>query len=287
MIFLSGYIQKIPAQAAEYRSRCLCLFVLFLFLCLLSCSYLPQGEAIPDLEAERVRSEFGDLVAADRGCRQCLDARVVISLKSAWFRGSIDGYLKIQSPDHLKYVALNPLGQTQAVLATIGDGFHFLSLAERKSYRGTIQEDNTSRENPISKYIPADFPFERSFCLFAGLIFASPPEIERVSRAQDEKGYWLKVGRKAEGRGLVLFDDEKGIVRQYIILDREGRESLKMEYEDHHAAAGCKLPGSITITSSATGADIRLRLTDWRRSSCSEREFHYNTPGNFQEVVFD
>lgn len=273
-----------PGQFCRIQRFCAFFLGLSLLFSFLSCSYLPQGILISEYEAQRVRAEFNALVASGKTCRKCLDARVVISVSSAWFKGSADGFLKVQSPDRLKYVFLNPLGQTMAILVTDGEEFHFLSLPERTSYLGTAEEAGSSPDNPFARYMPAEFPFKRSFPLFTGRLFAEPAPVGAVRRAEDEKGYWLEMRRGGRKSGLVLFDDRGGVVREYIILDGEGRESLKFSYDDYLLGNSCRLPGRITISSPEQGADVRLHLTDWRKASCMEGEFHYDVPPSFEEV---
>lgn len=258
--------------------------VLPLLFVLFSCSYLPRGVQIPGREARRVEAGFRDLLASQEECSRCLNAEVVISLKSTWFSGSMEGYLQIMPPANLKYVVLNPLGQTQLVLATDGDSFHLLSLPERKSYRGKLRPDQSGSDSSFAKYVPAGFPFDRSFHLFTGGIFSGPVEIVRVGRAEEEGGYWLEIGNDNDNRGLILFDHNQGVIRQYIILDREGRESLKLVYGNYSREEGCNLPGLIKIDSREERADIKLRLMDWRKSSCSEDDFHYQAPARFEEI---
>ncbi|MFW5906560.1 MAG: hypothetical protein ACOCTJ_03175, partial [Desulfobia sp.] len=72
-----------------------------------------------------------------------------------------------------------------------------------------------------------------------------------------------------------------------IILDREGRESLKLVYENYSQEGGCNLPGIIKISSREQRADIKLRLMNRRKSSCSEDDFHYQAPASFEEVHLD
>ncbi|MFP3983719.1 MAG: DUF4292 domain-containing protein [Desulfurivibrionaceae bacterium] len=258
--------------------------LLFVFF---SCSYLPQGVQVPDQEAGRVKAEFEDTIASQKECSQCLNARMVISLKSTWFSGSMDGYLQVMPPASLKYVALNPLGQTQLVLVSDGDSFHLLSLPEKKSYRGELKPAESGKDRSFTKYVPAGFPFDRSFYLFTGRIFSGPVEIVRVRKAREEEGYWLEIGNDNDSRSLVLFDDLQRLIRQYIILDREGRESLKLVYENYSQEGGCNLPGIIKISSREQRADIKLRLMNRRKSSCSEDDFHYQAPASFEEVHLD
>lgn len=262
-------------------------FLLPLFLTIISCSYLPRGIQIPEHEVRRVKTEFQDLVASQKECVQCLDARVVISLESTWFEGSIDGYLKLRSPDFLKYVALNPLGQTQAILVTDGDNFHFLSLPERKSYRGKIRDGDFFESNSYARYLPSGFPLDRSFYLFTGRTAPGPLEIRKVRESEDGNGYWLELSNNVDRRSLILFDDLRQVIRQHIFLDREGRESLKIVYRNYQAETGCDLPSLIKASSPDRGTDIRLRLADWRQSSCGENEFYYDTPPDFEEEIVE
>ncbi|MFO7760805.1 MAG: DUF4292 domain-containing protein [Thermodesulfobacteriota bacterium] len=280
---LSGYL------VLFYRIKRLSFFFFLLpsLLALISCSYLPRGIQISDHEARRIRAEFNDLLASQEIHQRCLDSRVVISLKSTWLTGSLNGYLQIMPPDRLKYVVLDPLGRTQVILLADGDNFHYLSLSEKKSYRGQVKAVDHLSEKPYAKYIPADFPFDRSFYLLTGTIFAGPVEVDRVRRAKNEDGYWLEIKNDAGGRSLILFDDLRQIIRQYIILDRNGERGLKFTYEDYRPRANFKLPGLVSLDSPEHGADIRLRLTDWRELSCSEEQFHYETPGSFESEQWE
>lgn len=252
---------------------CLCLF------CLAGCAILPGMEEISAREKERLTREFREIVARQQLCNCCLDAQATVSFSSIWQKGTLSGYLQAMSPSYLKFLAVNPLGQTLAILVTDGDSFRYVPVFESKQYEGKVTGTT------YAKYAPAGFLPEHGFYWLIGRLYPGRIKILDVTRDGQGQGYWFAVSYGNGTRSLVLLDEQRRVLLRHIVINDQDEKIFNVLY-DEYTAGDCPLPGKVTVTALAHNSTMEIRLTDWLEApSFSLDDFTYDAPPSFDRVV--
>jgi hypothetical protein len=255
----------------------------FCMLCFLSgCSALPARIPLSGSESIIVKESFKELVGNQHQCENSLDADITVSLKSRLYSGTMNGYLQLKAPASLKLVGINPFGQPLVVLVSNGEHFKYALLGESLSYDGNVDSE------AFRKYVPTGFEPSSSFYTITGKL--SPGELRIISISDDKegRGAWLELEDVDDNtRSLVLFDQEQLLIHQYLQLDSGGDVTMKVGYSGHFPGP-CRLPASITISSSNYSGELMIRLKDWRPDrSSSAADFEFKLPLNFKRVILN
>ena len=242
------------------------------------CATLPDTVDIRETEKERAASRFKEMIARQQQCRCCIDAQASVTFSSIWYKGTLSGYLQAMSPSFLKFMGINPLGQPLAVFVTDGDTFHYVAVPESKEYEGKV------RGTTYAKYAPEGFLPEHGFYWLIGRLYPGKIKILNVSRDKKDEGYWFEISYGNGTTSLVLFQEEKDVLRRHIVLNAEGDRILNVLYDDYSDSL-CPLPGKVTVTSLIHNSTMELRLFDWLPEvTFSKQDFTYKVPPAFERV---
>jgi hypothetical protein len=251
---------------------CLCLLLLG------GCAMLPRTVAVSAEEEERLTADFTAMVARQQECHCCIDAQAMVAFSSIWQKGKLSGYLQAMAPSYLKFLAVNPLGQTMAVFVTDGEFFRYVSVLDARQHEGNVAGTT------YAKYAPAGFLPEHGFYWLIGRLYPGRIGILEVSRDRDGQGYWVEVSYGNGTRSLVLYNEKQGVLRRHIVVNDKGEKIFDVLYDDYTGGA-CPLPGRITVTSLAHNSTMEIRLTDWLDSpSFATEDFTYDAPPSFERV---
>ena len=155
-------------------------------------------------------------------CGCCLDAEadVVLSV-SGWFRdhaGRLTGYLQAMEPDHLRFVAINPLGQPLFLFATDGKIFKCLDVLNLRAYLGSVNSE------AYRKFSPSGFEPKFSYYWLTGRLEPGELPVDTPMRAAEQGNFWLKIGMPdSNTQSMVLFDPENMVILRHVILDERGK----------------------------------------------------------------
>lgn len=251
---------------------CLCLLLLG------GCAMLPRTVAVSAGKKERLTAEFTAMVARQQECNCCIDAQAVVVFSSIWQKGTLSGYLQAMSPSYLKFMALNPLGQTMVIFVTDGDFFRYVSVLDAQQHEGSVAGTT------YAKYAPAGFLPEHGFYWLIGRLYPGRIKILEVSRDLEGEGYWFEISYGNGTRSIVLYAEEQGVLRRHIVVNDKGEKIFNVLYGDYTDSA-CPLPGKVTVTSLIHNSTMEIRLTDWLDSpSFTKEDFSYDAPPSFERV---
>ncbi|MBU0909404.1 MAG: hypothetical protein KKA54_18355 [Proteobacteria bacterium] len=252
---------------------CLCLF------CLAGCATLPGREEISEREQERLIREFREVIARQQSCHCCIDAQATVSFSSIWQKGKLSGYLQAMAPSSLKFLAVNPLGQTMVIFVTDGDFFRYVPVFEAKQYEGKVTGTT------YAKYAPAGFLPEHGFYWLIGRLYPGRITILDVTLDGQKQGYWFEISYGNGTRSLVLFDEQQRVLLRHIVMNDKGEKIFNVLYDEYTEAA-CPLPGKVTVTALVHNSTLEIRLADWLDvPSFSRDDFSYDAPPSFDRVM--
>ncbi len=254
--------------------------ILLLLLIINGCTTLPATVEIDPAETGDVVESFKAMVGAWRQCDCSVDAEADIEFNSFFYHGVVNGYLQAMSPSYLKFVGINPLGQPLVVLLSDGEYFHYLVVPQAKAYQGNVHG------RTFTGYAPDGFQPGFVFSWLVGRLAPGVVKILTVSRGRQEQGYWLRLlAGKGSQESLVLFDDQAGVIRRRLIMDKNNEIVMNVLY-DAYTSAPCPLPGSITIESPAHNSSMEIKLTGWLDNvALGPEEFSCHLPAGFSRVM--
>lgn len=255
-------------------------FVFCLCLCYLAgCAGLPGTEAISEREKERLIGELREMVARQQQCNCCIDAQATVSFSSIWQKGTLSGFVQAMSPSYLKFLAVNPLGQTMAIFVTDGDFFRYVPVLEAKQYEGKVTGTT------YAKYAPAGFLPEHGFYWLIGRLYPGRIKILDVTHDRQDQGYWFEISYGNGTRSIVLFAEEQGVLLRHIVVNDKGEKIFNVLY-DQYTTGSCPLPGKVTVTALIHNSTMEIRLADWLDSPTFVSDnFTYDAPPSFDRVA--
>lgn len=264
---------RTPAGLWQGVVVCLCLF------CLGGCATLPGTEEISEREKERLIREFREMVAQQQLCHCCIDAQASVSFSSIWQKGALSGFLQAMAPSYLKFLAINPLGQTMAIFVTDGDFFRYVPVLEAKQYEGKVTGTT------YAKYAPVGFLPEHGFYWLIGRLYPGRIKILDVTHDRQGQGYWFEISYGNGTRSIVLFAEQQGVLLRHIVVNDKGEKIFNVLY-DEYTEGTCPLPGKVTVTALIHNSTMEIRLADWLDApSFSRDDFTYDAPPSFDRVV--
>lgn len=240
---------------------------------------LPGTEEISAREKERLILEFRETIAMQQLCNCCIDAQASVSFSSIWQKGTLSGYLQAMSPSSLKFLAVNPFGQTMVIFVTDGNTFRYVPVLQAKQYEGMVNGTT------YAKYAPPGFLPEHGFYWLIGRLYPGRIEILDVTHdLRQRHGYWFEISYGNGTRSLVLFDEEKRELLRHIVISDKDEKIFDVLY-DEYTEGSCPLPGKVTVTALIHNSTMEIRLTDWLNAPAFSREdFTYNAPPSFDRV---
>lgn len=255
------------------------LFALVLLITFGGCSPLPDRVAVDRDELSPLMDAFLDMVAEQKDCQCCIDARATVVFSSVWQKGTLSGYLQAMSPSFLKFVGINPLGQPLAVFVTDGESFRFAAVPQARGYEGEVEGET------YAKYAPEGFLPEQGFYWLIGRLVPGPMRVVDLRRDRDGNGVWFELDYANHTRSLVLFEPERGVLGRHIVINDGGKKIFDVRYDDY-TAGSCPLPGRITVSSLVHNSSMEILLDDWLPGvSFAEDDFTYEFPPSFERVV--
>ncbi len=254
-------------------------FCCLAFLGMAACAGLPVSLSIPEEEKEEIITLFQDMVQRQKECQCCLDADVDITLKTIIRSGSINGFLQTMAPSFVKFVGINPLGQPLVIFTSDGEAFLYIDVAGSRAYEGKVQSKS------YLKYAPAGFEPEYLYYWLIGRLKPGPLHILSVSKAEKGDGFWLSLccGSDA-GESLVLFDREKKVLLQHILLNSDGNKLADVRYEEYSEGA-CPLPRRIALTLPGNNGSLSIKLSWEAAARFTAADFEVKLPPGFEKVV--
>jgi hypothetical protein len=258
---------------------CRFLAVIFLLLGLSGCAGLPARLPMSETESATARESFKEMAGRQRLCETSVDAELIVTLESRFYRGTLNGYLQATAPSFVKLVGINPLGQPLAVLVSGGERFNYALLGEKLIYEGAVDSDAYRR------YTPAGIDPAVTFYTLTGKLPPGEVRILSVSNDEHEGGVWLDLERNpGDSRSLVLFDPDRQVIRRYLKIAEDGGAALDITYGDY-GGGDCKLPGLLTAVSRDHAGKLTIRLSDWRTGFPSAPgDFELELPTDFKRV---
>ncbi len=232
---------------------------LILLLVLSGCSSLPVGLPLAQEEYDISLGQFKKMIADQAQCPSSLDADVSISFRKVVNAGTISGYLQGKAPSFLRFEGVNPLGMTEIIAGTDGEGFQLINVRQKKIYTG-----KTSAEK-IQRYAGGEFSLQTSYYWLIGRVPPGPLSISDLRRDPEGNGYWADiVYENWQTRSMVLFSSSEGVVLQNIVSGKKGDVLARFVYEYDTAAIDtdasfqgegyqCRYPRSIIIDENANG----------------------------------
>ena len=218
------------------------------------------------------------MVTKQSECHCCLDARAVVSFKSIWDSGTINGYLQAMSPSFLKFVGVNPFGMPLVILATNGDTFRYVAIPEKKGYEGDVSGVT------FTKYAPEGFLPEHGFYWIIGRLYPGKMTITDVRRDEEGEGYWFELDYGRGATSLVLFDAAQGVLMRHIIVNEQQEKILDISYGAYQPGS-CPTPGEITVRSLIHGSTLTIKMSDWLPEPVfTPQDFHYAIPAGFERM---
>ena len=250
------------------------------------CATLPGALNIPSYEEKQVAESLNAALKRQQKCGSSLDANVTLSFNSFLRSGSVSGYFQVKSPSYLKFVGENPFGQPIIVFTTDGTKFSYATVLEQLVYNGDV----TSRS--YKKYAPTGFSPELGFYWFSGKILPTQSRVRYIGRQEDGDHYWIKLSGDQENIfSLVLFDNEKQVVRRHMLVDNKNKALLDVRYSGYSKplnVAGesiCMMPADIIVKSRSHRASLELHFTDWlEHSDFPDTDFELLAPSTFQKI---
>ncbi|MBC8316430.1 MAG: hypothetical protein H8E41_00895 [Desulfobulbaceae bacterium] len=255
-----------------------CLLPFAFCLLLNGCSSLPSSVPVTQPESVSVTELFKQMVTKQSECHCCLDARAVVSFKSIWDSGTINGYLQAMSPSFLKFVGVNPFGMPLVILATNGDTFRYVAIPEKKGYEGDVSGVT------FTKYAPEGFLPEYGFYWIIGRLYPGKMTITDVRRDEEGEGYWFELDYGRGATSLVLFDAAQGVLMRHIIVNEQQEKILDISYGAYQPGS-CPTPGEITVRSLIHGSTLTIKMSDWLPEPVfTPQDFHYAIPAGFERM---
>jgi len=266
-------------------------FLLFFLLFFSSaCAMLPGS--LPLSEARQVEAAYGFRAAMARlnDCGSCLDAQVQVSLKSVLQNGTVSGFVQALAPSHLKFIAVNPLGQPMFFLASDGNRFRYISVPDGKAWEGPVAAA------AFRKHAPPGFDPRHSFHWLTGRL--APEELRILSVAEDKEGLglWLELAYESDILALspvrrkILFEPGREVVRRHIVSDPAGKVLLDVWYDDfvrfrRDGRPPCRLPGRVSVHFDDNISMMEFVFSDWLLDSIpTPEDFHLTLPPGFTVV---
>ena len=241
---------------------------------------LPGTEEISARDRERLILAFRETVALQRQCSCCIDAQATVSFSSVWQKGTLSGYLQAMTPSYLKFIAVNPLGQAMVIFVTDGDSFRFVPVPQEKQYEGKVSGTT------YAKYAPPGFLPQHGFYWLIGRLYPGRIQILDVARDREQQhGYWFTISYGNGTRSLVLFDEDKHVLRRHIVINNKDEKIFDVLYDEYTHDTICPLPGKVTVTALIHNSTMEIHLADWMDSPSFSREyFIYDAPPSFDRV---
>ena len=260
------------------RSFAFLLLVFLLLVIVNGCTSIPSSVSIPESESRPVIDLFKDMVTQQSSCQCCLDANAVVTFKSIWDSGTINGYLQAMSPSYLKFVGVNPFGMPLAILVTDGSEFRYLPIPEKKGYEGNVSGTT------FTKYAPEGFLPEHGFYWLIGRLYPGTIKIVDVRKSEEGDGYWFELSYGQGARSLVLFDEQALVLKRHIVVNDQEEKILDVSYSSYQNGS-CPLPGEITVRSLIHNSTLIIKLSDWLPDPVfSQDDFLYEIPFGFERV---
>ncbi|MBI5558631.1 MAG: hypothetical protein HY885_13445 [Deltaproteobacteria bacterium] len=259
--------------------RCLSLACCLGLFFLSGCAGLPKTARISDSEKSALTDRFVEVISRQRNCHCCIDAQATVAFSSLWRKGTLNGFLQAMSPSYLKFVGINPLGQTMVVFVTDGASFRYVSVLTATEFEGPV--DGTT----YAKYAPEGFLPEHGFYWLIGRLYPGKIQILDVTRDEDGGGYWFEISYGNGTKSLVLFAEESGVFLRHIVLNEEEEKIFNVSYDDY-SEGSCPLPGKVTVASLIHDSTMELRLADWLpEPAITVDDFSYDVPAAYKRVV--
>jgi outer membrane lipoprotein-sorting protein len=256
-----------------------------LLLLLTGCAArLPVGLPISQTEQDAVEAGFRHWQAGQPECPAQMDAAAVVTFR-AWIQsGTLNGFVQAAEPSHLKFIALNPLGQPMLVLVTDGQWFRFVNVAEAAAYDGPVQAE------AFSRYAPEGVNPEHAFVWLTGRLAPEVEEVIAVTREETAAAYWLDLAGEGRLRHRVLFDPRLAVLHRHQVVDRRDNVLLDVRYEDFQniGAPGdalCRWPARITVETRRHRGRMIINLSDWLFPVLDQSDFSFEPPPGYQRIL--
>jgi len=284
MIVMTGVIKGKQARRRQG------LFVMLALVFVLSgcAGKFPQVLDISGDESERVEAAFSAMLEKQQLHECLLDAEVDVTFVAgrllATRSGRLNGYLQIMPPSHVKFIALNPIGQPLVIMAADGRRFHTVVIPEARDYEGEVASKT------FRKYSPPGFDPADVYYWFAGRVAPGPSGIRPLGRDAAGSGYWLSFGyADDENRHYLRLEPDEGLVMRHLVQDSRGRNIFDVSYDAYQVAGGngaCSLPAVITVQSAVQAGKMEITMDSFLADAVlTARDFTVESPAGYERVV--
>lgn len=246
-------------------------------------SQQPWTQPVGDEQAKAIRTLVTEKNASDAACSSTLDAEVTVSMKTLMDTKSFSGFLQLKLPSSVKFVTINPLGQTIFALVSNGKSFRSVNTLESQFVSGGLEA------LAIRNDLPPELMTGRWGAWLSDRI--DLPENAVIADIRQDvaaQGVWIKIIRNSmEGGEYILINPADGHLLARLLTDANDKTIARINYSDWQGESKCTQPATILISSESKGVDITIHLSGIITDKVlTERDFWLNPPPGYYIRLF-
>ncbi len=232
------------------------LFFLFGLIVLSGCGHhIPATNPLNQNQLETALPLLKDqLILQTKNCSKSWDANLEVELQATGKNQKFSGYLKIQEPSSIKFIASNPFGQPLVALTTNGEYFRFLDVINRQFSHGRT----------LSYALYSDIAPQFVSGQWGNWLAARLPDFGEngfeLFETSEIQGFWIKQHSTKNTTHFYLWDAQQKRIKQYLLLDDNERLLAKFDYSNYIDIGQCQQPKTISITELPFGSKIQIHL---------------------------
>ena len=265
-----------PSPVADSRCRRFIVHLLLILLLLSGCARKPWGDPFAEADNRLFTGLFEDMRSEEKQCPACSDGDINVFLTSRVGKRAAAGYFQLMQPDHIKFIASNPLGQPLLIFTSDGESFQYINTIERLSLAGGVTPFFQTLDAP-----PALVSSSWGRWLTGRLPLTGT--VETVRPDDHDRGVWLTISSAAGDRQQehLLIDPENRLLLSRIVTE-QGNIVMQIDYPGNDQDGGnsrCRLPETLHVSGLDYGAELTLTISKpGEYSGCSPADFILRVP---------
>ncbi|MBB5348922.1 hypothetical protein JWG42_17255 [Desulfoprunum benzoelyticum] len=269
----------ISTTRTDNKGARLLLPLLVLLLLVGGCARKPWRENLHPDQGRAAEQVFRIMQQRDAACPPCFDGDAVVAMKNHLDTRALSGYIQCRLPDHVKFIAANPLGQPLFAAATDGTTFTTINTGQRTAMSGLLAVYAELHDIP-----PAFFSGAWGEWL-TGRIDQERQESLALRADGEARGTWISFRTAGGGEATtthLLIDPHRALLLTRILADGKGRILAEINYGGWEEVGGCRQPTQITMRRLAFGGEISLDLARMQASDrCRTHDFDLPVPASY------
>lgn len=265
-------------------SSALVIFFSLMILFSGGCARQLWTDPVDDIQAQAIRGMIQEIQKTDATCSSTLDAEVIVSWKTGMETKAFSGFLQLKHPSSVKFVTINPLGQTIAALVSDGNSFRSINTVTKQFLSGGLS--NLALQNDI----PPELLTGNWGSWMSGRIeIPKSAEVTDIRQDASARGIWIMLAipnSRLSGKEYILIDlkNKRPLLR--VLMNAEEKPIAQIEYGDWQKGTVCAQPAHFHITGLRMGAEITIQLSDIITDKVlTEKDFSLKPPpGYFIEL---